>query len=150
MAHGAVQADLVHPKTPSPRNSYRQIVAGLDHEAERREPAGKLVATDGWQRLEDPIWRERTADRLQQGHARLAADRAVLEVLRDRVVSNRAVRPQRRNDPDGDEARNRQRGDRGAADDPPDAARVHTYADGWKTDITCCSISSRLAKRLSS
>ena len=91
VADGAVEPDLIDAEAAAARDADRQIVARLDDEAERRVAAGQPVAADRRQRAEHPVGRQHAADRLQQRHARLAADRAVLEVVLDRRVADRLV-----------------------------------------------------------
>src|SRR6266496_5612677 len=149
MTDRAVQPDMIEAESATPRDANRQIVAAFHDKAKRGKPSGQLVATHRWKRFEHPVGREDAADGTQEMLARFAANGSVLEVIGHRGKGERPIAADHEQRPDCRDGRRREDG---LCRPPEHETRrfAHTNADGWKTDMTCASISSRLANRLCS
>ena len=136
VAQRAVEPDLIDPEPPTPGDADGQVVAGLEDQPDRGQAARQLVAADRRKRLEHFIRRQHATDRRQQRAAGLAADRSVLEVLRDVRVHHRLVGPHGRNRPDGGDDQHDDPDEDGSLDKSQHGAyfaSFRTAADGTRT-----------------
>ena len=120
VAQRAIEPDLIDPEPAAPRHADGQVVARLDDQPDGCEPARQLVAADLRQCLEHCVRRQHAADRRQQRPARLAADRPVLELLRDVRVLDGPIGPHRRDRPHGRGEQHDDDDEDGSLDQSPD------------------------------